>query len=209
MKPTALKTACLTAALTTAWAAPASAIFVPTTFHAEVTPNQDLTHTYFLYSGNTSAYSVYQSATPLHDLAAGVTDAFSFDAFTGFGGYDSESYAIIGIYDQANGGVTISLDNAVAGNAIGTAALWSDLFPATSEATIATALANDDTMILASFAASASDMGFLSYLGDTSTLVNFSGATDGGTAWVTVVPEPLSLLLIAPTLTLVLRRRCA
>jgi hypothetical protein len=191
LKTKALKTACLAVGLATAWGSPANAGPSQSTDEVQLTisPSNNLTHVYFLYGvGGTTPSNI--SAIPLPDIVGGITTTDTFSAAN----ISSPAYAVMGLYDETNKLLTLSLYSGEAQNINGNAD-FSDVFSPFTENTIATALLSNDTATLVNFIGQADfwTVGF----GSSADLINFSNASDGGSVFAAIiVPEPSSSLLV-------------
>jgi hypothetical protein len=158
-----------------------------------------LTQYYATGSSDASYAILYLGA-----VAGGSTTSFSYDTSepADHFGY----YTVVGLYNYAAGAVTTGMNETAAADAVSLTKQWADVFAGhDSEANVAIALKTEDPILLAWLAA------YGAQVGSTLKLVNFSGATDGGTAYaVAHCPLPPSLLLLAPPflgLALLFRRR--
>jgi hypothetical protein len=169
-----------------------------------VTPNQTLSNVYVLAQyyavGSSDASWAIQY---LGTLTGGSATSFSFDLYEPVDHFGY--YTIVGLYNDAAGGVTTGMNETDAADAITLLKPWADVFTGhDSEGTVAAALKNDDPLAITWLALYGANVG------STLQLVNFTGATDGGTANLAAhCPLPPSLLLIAPCLVVaaLLRRR--
>lgn len=123
---------------------------------------------------------------PLPNLVGGISTTETFFANHAS---DSAGYYLIGLYDETNKLLTIGMYPDAAAALIGQTDFNSKFSPFTKN-DIATALLNDDTATLASFAHSPTyspvDVG----IGGSGVLVNFSNASDGGSVSAILIPEP-------------------
>lgn len=107
--------ACLAAGLVSSWDAPARA---DQTFTGEITPATDLTAVYFLFAAGPCAAPYSKK---IADFIPGNTTT-SFDiTFSSLGpdSYVGDNYAIIALYDSANGGVSLGFDPTEAASILG------------------------------------------------------------------------------------------
>ena len=123
-----------------------------------------------------------------------------------------DKWAVIGLYDSDHDGVSISFDNTDAQSAINQNHVWNDYFyygggMGLQETDVADALRTGQSEWMLGSLGSWWCVG--DYFGSVHTLVNFSGATDGGSVYAqaTPVPEPLTLTMAAPLVALVVAGR--
>jgi hypothetical protein len=205
-----LRTAGLVLGLATAWGGEAQA---DVTLRLELTPEQTLTNAYVLYNNNVSTGLFRFLGTvpggqttvfhhPLLDgevLSDWQSQPESYVSFPGNGA----AYSIIAVYGAATG-VTVSFPN---DDVVTQGKTWDELFNPTPPFEYA------EADIITDFQTNAPAYEALSLLGDHTrcppystllntaygshaTLVNFSDATFGGTAFARVVPEPASWILV-------------
>lgn len=209
-----LKTAgavCLVAGLVSTWDV-GTAQAAPYTFTGEITPTHDLSDVYFLFSVGTCSPGGGVFAQKISDfLPANTTTPFnlSFDSIPdGLGaGY---GYAIAGLYDTSNGGVSLSYDPSWAADtlAVSPAPEWNGYWLPIGGSIMSFAYESDVATALQSGLSTGApfDPGQSPFPGistdpfapSTFTFVNFSGASNGGSGFIVeVVPEPASLSLMA------------
>lgn len=211
-----IRKACVAAALATAWNTPAL-FAAPIQLGGTVTPEQSLSHAYLyvnFYQGNGSGATYYDALFELGDVPGGVTtdihETFP-DELPGepppAGDWNS-SYAIIGLYDAQADGVSISLDRVYGDFLISNGSDWpfADL---NDESVIADLLVGGFTEHIRNFLGYITIYreGSLSVISQTAPVVSFSNATANGETYVTIVPEPQTLLLVAVGGLAFLRRR--
>ena len=195
---------------------------VTTRISGWVDPTQSLTHVYiacyYEYVWGEGAVALYA----LGNLPAGRTD-FNF-SITDVGYEDIDFYTVLGIYDRAQNGLTVGMDSDTADYVIGNGLAWDDNLFGPSNATgnegfveseVAGYLENGMATEIAGFVSTFA--GYFYYppsgyptfgdhyfaqSGAFSALVNFSGATDGGGAFLTssIAPLPGAVWLLVPGL---------
>lgn len=213
-KSKVLKAACAAAGLATAWGggqAKASSFLVS----GYVQPTKALTDvvvTNQFYRTNTSGVSFFLYHLP-SACQAGVQTPFEF-TFTD----DSDptdvlmpgNYAVFGLYDSAANGVSVSMRDGAAQDQILFNHTWSQCFGEVPSVPKEAAIAGDLK------AGVTGNVEYMSYFyavggpyGESQTIVNFSGATDGGATYAqaTPVPEPVTLTIAAPLVALVVAGR--
>lgn len=158
-----------------------------------ITPqSDDLSSVYFVgsytdYFGNPGYF--FQI---LGSFEGGQTTPFSFT--TTYAGYAPAAYTILGIHDILNDGVTVGSNTIVLGTS------WDSLGTHYTQGTFSSLLVGSYIGILLEqfFADNAGILG--APMGQSLRLVNFSDASDGGSAYASAVPLPASVLLLAPCL---------
>lgn len=219
-----LKTACLTAALTTCWqiGQVAKADITPPDWGDEVTIRisgtvspaiNDLTHVFFIYGTGYSSLGYGPWAVKLGDFPAGQSTDFSVQGTAIYQEslfwYTAGLYGDIssGLYIEGVNGVTLGI-NATEGDP------WNWHFPLNEQETF-TQLLNDTpgsnfASVLDGGSAHAEWMTGLEF-NSSSILFNFSNASNNGLIQITseVVPEPVSIVLFGTggMIVVALRRR--
>jgi hypothetical protein len=200
MKVKSLKAACLAVGLATAWGGQTDAGVVPPSEEIQLTinPSNNLSHVYFFYATNATGLGSANTLTALPNLTAGVSTTETFFA-TPAGNYldPLRFYGVVGLYDETNKLITLSMTSVEAGNVIGTRD-FSTEFSGFTEDSLATALLSNDTFTITTFfweyeAGRATDIP----IGTSGQLVNFSLGSDGGSLSATIVPEPSPALLVS------------
>ncbi len=191
-----LKAACAAAAVATSWgASQQSHAAVLTGLSTSITPTtHGLTHVYLFYATSSSGYD---QVFALPDAPAGQTTSYYVDVnLTG----SAESYVIMGVYDEVNGLVSISLGNV---NAVGLSfdAVFDDSIDY-NEQDIANALIADNPSVRFIDGTPKNLANVLTFTygtygviapqtGTTGTLISFSdGAVDGSASAIEAIPEP-------------------
>jgi hypothetical protein len=208
-----LKAACLAASLTiAAWSGGTGRVEATTAIttdqyvYGSISPSQKMSNVYVLYSLNSSGGTPDTTyINPIGDIAAGATKDFTF--ITG-PPYFGDTYTVLGIYNST--GVTVGFNPEISKDIIG-AKVWTDLFSSVTESTVYGYLANNE---LANIIAFYNDNVYYynkigNYLFGELKLVNFTAATDGGSAYAqsTPVPIPSTIMLLVPGIGLILLRR--
>jgi len=205
--------ACLAAGLVSTWDTPAAA----QTFSGAITPTQDLTALYFFYSTGICIPAYSKKITDF--VAVGTTYNFSFtmqsiptNVFSPTG-----YFTVAALYgDPANGNVSLGFNPDAAASAISQSLTWGNgwgdgfigtMFVGGSEAQMAGDLQTGTNGVAgmddALFSGPIIDQFFGIYSPTLSpgatdfTLVDFSGASAGGSGFVEVVPEPGATCLLA------------
>lgn len=206
------KAACAAAAVATCWAVgqEAHALDTPISLTSpatvSITPTDPLSNLYLVYGIGLSGTSTY--SLKLADTVAGGTTT-TYNVTLDIPAFDRDSsefvYTLLGVTNASTTpGVSILLTNDNANSAITDGSEYTDLF-FEPKADLITALQTDDTPALEQFLEfELFSIGFLQS-GDSGTLVNFSTATNGGSA--SLVPEPGSLALLGLGGLLIARRR--
>lgn len=220
-----LKSACLAAGLSAAWAGNAEGAM----FRVSVTPNQTISNARIYYhNGVTTSNFIHLGLLPANVTSVfehtvtigGFDDSYWFDT-----SFRNPGYVIIGLNDDEGHGVTVSFPN---DDVVVNSLTWEETFDTpdpfdpdarvyTEEEVIAT-LENDlnPTGFVDSYEDFyAPEAGrrlpyLVTYFGEESTLVSFSTAGFGGTAIVEEVPEPSTFVLVvtsAGVLALACRRQ--
>lgn len=205
--------ACAAAGLVSTWdVSPAGA--ADYSFSGQITPTTDLTSVYFLFAVGICAGGGVFSQRIANFMPANTTTAFNInfsslpDNLGGLEGFD-----VFGLYDPVNGGVAMGYDPALASFVLSQdpAPSWSDTavpvwgspgpgyqYIGASESDVASALQLGTSIGILPlgdpFPGGISDPSAPSEF----TLIDFSGASAGGTGFVVQdVPEPGSLSLLA------------
>ncbi|MDR3457067.1 MAG: PEP-CTERM sorting domain-containing protein [Verrucomicrobiae bacterium] len=205
--------ACVTAGLVSTWDTPADAQGY--SFTGSITPTHDLSDVYFIFAiGNCSGGGTY--AQKISDfIAANTTDNFNLtfnNIPDGLQNNGQRGYAIAGLYDPVNGGVSLSYDANQGANllAVSPAPSWDGYWLPTSndgngysimsfayEADIAAALSGGSvpfTPLGTPFPGVSTDPSSPSSF----TLINFSSPANGGGGFIVeVVPEPATISSLA------------
>jgi hypothetical protein len=200
-----LAAACLVAGLAAAWTTPASAVLVGPLddLTLDATPAVNLTDAYFLYgnfsvSDSTTYYGA--TATYLGNLTGGVDNSISFAAYEPFtfGTPGSLVGTVIGLYDTGNGLITLGFQDYNAGLLSSTPTSFSNaLLTPYSEADLATALLNGDTVTLENFYAAGRVQSISGIpVGGSGGLINFSLSAPGGVFSLSATPEPGTMALL-------------
>ncbi len=191
------RAACLAVGLATAWAAAAPASADTRTAQVEVNPATALSHVHFLYSANSSGYSLFASSRKLAGtISVGGTWSLRIPVDVGTDvwawRYSQCTYSMAGIYD-GDGDGDVDADDASAGSVaillqpyeaeyvVDEQMSWGDEFYAATLEQVAAALWSDDDTALAQFMNSVYQWRFPS-LGQTGYLVKFSGSAGPGAA---------------------------
>jgi hypothetical protein len=228
--------ACLAASLVSSWDTPVEAQAFPTTFTGEITPTSDLSEVYFLFAAGPCAPAYSKKIADF--IPGNTTTSFtitlnSIYSYDGSTPYVGSRFAILGLYNSANGGVSVGFDPNLAANILSQSPApqfngqWTDGFgPAGSydygvdESVVAGALQsgsyNGASLNDSSSGGLYIDPNAGTYYWDSHpggyysqistdpqnpaafTLVDFSGASAGGSGYVVeVVPEPATTAFLA------------
>jgi hypothetical protein len=139
------------------------------------------------YSGNPGYF--FQN---LGTFEGGQTTPFSFT--TSYVGYAPATYTILAIHDMANDGVTVGSNTIVLGTS------WDSLGTHYTQGTFSSQLVGSfiGGFLEQFYAENPNILG--APMGVSLRLVNFSDASNGGSAYASTVPLPASALLFAPCL---------
>ena len=230
---------CVAAGLVSTWDMNADA---QVSFSGQITPTHDLSDVYFMFAVGTCGSVIYTKK--ISDfLPANTTTAFNFtmNSLPAGSPVAFEQYSILSLYDVANGNVSLSYNPYVGNNllALGTAPTWdTTMLPSyieyyggllyinvgVTEADLAADLSSgtynginmDDALAGGPFFPGYGSSLFSNDATAPSNfdLINFSGASDGGSGFIVeVVPEPSTLALLGAGTALLaggwLRRRHA
>jgi len=196
-----LQTACLAVGLTLAgWSGgpavdqAAAAAVVPTIeVSGTISPATSLTDVWVIYSLNSSSGdSIYSHEAA--DVTGGSVGNFSFQVQDP-SWYDSESYTVIGVYDESGNGTGDSV--CIGGPGISAGNSWSTYFSSDAESTVVGWLQGDNSSSLEDFYSTNFDT-IAQDIGSDINLWNFSDATNNGTAHADsrVVPIPGAVWLL-------------
>jgi hypothetical protein len=185
--------ACLTVALATAWGAPAEATIV----HLSVTPTDTLSQTIVLFFHRNNSFD---GRLPLGVVPGGVTSRFDYDLptwapedFTG----TYAGYILVGLHGTGpTTGVALSFPN---DSPITSGQTWDSLIQANTgwaEQTAIDFLNSPGPFDLYNSFVYQAEYLFKVPFETQATIVDFSGATSGGTAFATIVPEPSTWALL-------------
>jgi hypothetical protein len=190
MKANALRTACLAVGLATAWGSPAGA--QSNEIQLTISPSNNLTHVYFIYGVDRTSLNP-SGVVPLPDVAAGTvaTDTFFVPSD------NSDAFTLLAVYDETNNLLTFAFPNPAAPTIMARGDFNTQFAPY-METSIATALMSGDAATFTHFVTfNDFDPLFFDDPGyDIGTLINFSGATDGGSILGEIIPEPSPILLV-------------
>jgi hypothetical protein len=175
----------------------------PQTFTITATPTDNLTNVHFLYHATTGGGDSYVVDNTLANMSANVLSTQMVTILVPLSPTD-QTYSIAGTYDAAND-VTIGVNSATAAFALGPPAqTWDQTFvnaprnyTAVTEAAAGTALSTNDHTTLDQLFGDIQSPTAVS-VGTSTNLINFSTATNGGTALALEVPEPMSFALLVP-----------
>jgi hypothetical protein len=199
MKVKALKAACLAVGLATAWGSPSNAGPSQSTDQIQLTidPSNNLSHVFFFYATNSTGGNA-NTLTSLPNLTAGLSTTETFSATpAGFPGNPARFYGVIGLYDETNKLLAISLNNTAAADAIGKdfETEFAGGNPHFTESDLANALLSNDTFTISEFFWIFESEGSDIPLGSSGQLIDFSTGSVGGS--LTAVPEPSPILLVS------------
>ncbi len=208
-----LKAACLAAGLATAWGG-ANETQATYRINGWAEPDQPLAQSVFIVQYyRVNASDPFQTLHVLGDLAGGARTNFAFnlDDDPLYGEVtDVSRYMLIGLHDDQNDGVAISLKTDTAIQNGDTWEAYFDNYPSYTETRVADWLDVLDANAISELEYMMRVLSWSSqYFAETAPIVNFSTATANGTAYgeARFVPEPTALMMIAPGLALLALRR--